>query len=61
MNEDLSDHDGIDDEADDSSLAIALTAVQDVHEKDPLDEFGPGVVLRALLSWLALRPVRLLL
>ena len=55
------DHDRVDDEGDDSSLAIALTAVQNVFKEHPLDKFGPGVVLRALLPWLALRRVHLLL
>ena len=44
VNEDLADHDGIDDEADDAPLAFAFGAEQDVMKEDPLDQFGPGGV-----------------
>jgi len=51
MDEDLADHDRVDDEADDAPLAFAFGAEQDVMKEDPLDQFGPGVILRAPLSW----------
>jgi len=51
VDQDLADHDGIDDEANGSSSAIAFGTDKDIMQRNPLDQFGPGIVLRALLPW----------
>ena len=38
MHEDLADHNGVNDEADDSACAIAFRTMQDVFKNDPLNQ-----------------------
>ena len=58
MCEDLADHDWIDDEADDSSVAIAFRAEHDILEKYPLEKLGEADETRSGLPRFVVRELR---